>query len=1203
MASYSSSNDVGDDQQSYLESLMCNQLLPNMRRFHGGGGGEEASSSRELFVHLNSLMASPFEQQQPSAMQQQIQYIAAMSASFLSLLVGEFTGGNSSSRYNLPLEFHRLCHRVFENGSENNGSAANNNAASGANSNQSGLDSTLQLSMSALSSLVGYVLNNTTASSSPLSPSAGAPIAGSVLQDKSLLELASRIVDVTCDVLSWEFGAGASKWDFANGSSTRSKGIGNHASGGATVLLRPPQRWRESLINPEFLGAVFRTYSAVRTGRESCSDDSDENRARLAHSLRQLLLQLASIAMGPIFADENERGAYAGFFLDGCLNEMESILNEDQQRRQQLQQQQQQDDFIVSDHTSAEVVDLVTILSRLTTNFKVKTLSRLQQPAFPRYLTAIATMGKWLLESSLAECQRLEGDVECMEGVHWRNDALAQILQCSDAMAGDYWLLSGTTAGHQEAAQVSQMLASMLAPLYGPYCICRVRMSCLEEHFIAREGAELDEIREEISAFSLEEELSSAASLGRLNVLASMTTLSGMFQQCMPRLVSLFECVGSPGDMSPDMAALLEEARMLLLCAGHLLTDDCVGETPAIPESVINACQPGRGGPDGDACTGSIVTLVDMLKSVAESQAVKVAAYPEDPRLSPLLAKTLLWFFGRWGPAYLFPSSDEYRENSAGGILGANSTPKTAEPKVSFCTTLCLLYFCHWPQEKEVMDESTSLLLALAKRGSTVRTLMTQSPSFEKMAALHSVCASLRHNASPPEISTAMSTIGGDLSNDVVRGYMRLPYDDRARVLTCLVVACSEMSNEKASVMLNSCMKAVEAPFSNLVQALGNKQANSKDINVQESACLSILLYSGIVLASEMSEPERIPHFITPSLPYLSGLMAFYAEDLTICESLLKLFRDYAERYIAMMSRSQCIELFSASASLLKHYSEHHCHNRVVVPKRSEGAEEEFEEEQKYNDVVCAIQLLIHLGTKDFTSACNAGYTTMSSSNGLETTQITDVIFFGLQQILPLMSQGLLQFPTLCQQYFSLVGFMVETYPEKLCALPSFDLFHSLLESLLFGMSHPDPLVSKSSLVGLASLAREHIRTHALDAHLSKRPDIFESCTARMIQEVIFQPIIWDRLEPAGMALLPLIAALGVPRFVGVVNKISQRVLGADDERRGRLHNAFERLVRPEVLAKVANATEGRDARVVRVQFKRDFDVFVRDVQSFLIVK
>ena len=373
-----------------------------------------------------------------------------------------------------------------------------------------------------------------------------------------------------------------------------------------------------------------------------------------------------------------------------------------------------------------------------------------------------------------------------------------------------------------------------------------------------------------------------------------------------------------------------------------------------------------------------------------------------------------------------------------------------------------------------------------------------------------------------------------------------------------------------------------------------NKQAYSKDINVQESVCLSIFLYGGVVLASEMSEPERIPHFITPSLPQLSGLMTFYADELIICEGLLKLFRDYAEQYIAMMTRDQCLALFTASASLLKHYSDHHCKNRVVQ-KRSEAIEDEFEEEQKYSDVMCAIQLLIQLGTKDFTLLCNAS---ASPSKGVETGQVTDVIFFGLQQILPLMTQGLLQFPTLCQHYFSLVGFMVETYPEKLCALP-FDLFNSLLESLLFGMSHSDPLVSKSSLHGLASLAKEHLKTHALATHLATKSDIVENCTYRLIQEVIFQPtVILDRIESAGMALMNL-AAIDVQKFIGLVNAISQQI-GSDDKQR-RLHAAFEQLIKPDMLANAA--ADGREGRIVRVQFKKDFDVFVRDVQSFLMMK
>ncbi|KAL3812173.1 hypothetical protein ACHAXA_011859 [Cyclostephanos tholiformis] len=1111
---------------------------------------------RTLLEGLSSSSSSSSSSPSVAAIDEELLFHCAIGLRHTSLLRWECLLGSSSSsaRYNMPLEFHRSCHRLFENGSDD--------VVIGVNCSRSGLDAALRSSMTALSCLVGHVLGDDGA-----------------FGDESLLELGSSIIDVTCGVLSWEFCAHG-KWDAI----CSDRGI-------AGTQLRLPQRWRETLINPEFLGAMINVYVAVRRGMmtghvdpSSCGGNSLlAKQGELAHRLRQLLLLLSSISAGPIFASEDERGAYARFLLDGSLDVLESIMNE------QRHHQYSEEGSFASDLRSAEIVDFVTILSRLTANFRVIILSKL--PAFSRYLSALCTLGEWLLESSLAECQRVEGDVESMEGVDWKNDALAQILHCSDAMAGDFWLVSGSADGQEVAVNASQALASILAPLYGRYCMCRVRMSCLEEHFAAREGSDLDEIREEISAFGMEEEMASVASLGRLNVLASMTTLSEMFRQCTPRLMSFFEMIGTDGDMTPDMAALLEESRMLMVCACHLLTDDCVGETPAIPESVINACQP-RHGAASASCLSLIASLIAMLTSVAESQATKVEAYPANPCLSPLLAKTLLWFFRRWAPTYILPSSDEYRENS-GGILSAYANPETAQPVISFCTTLCLLYCCHWPQEHELQDESASLLMALAKKGAFVRSLMVTSPSFEKIAALHSVCASLRHTASHQEVLTAMSGIGADLSIDVVRGYQRLPYSDRARFLTCLLIACSEMQQEKANAMFVGCLKAVETPFSTLVQALSNAQTITEDINVQESACLLVLLYGGVVRASEMSEPERIPLFITPSLPHLSGLMAHYARDQTICRGLLTLFRDYAEQYIAMMTREQSIDLFTSSASLLKHYSEVHLKNRVVQ-KRSETIEDLFEEEQNYDDVLCAIQLLIFLGTKDFTIICG---TSTSSSVGVETSQITDVIFFGLQQVLPLMTQGMLQFPDLCRHYFSLVGFMMETYPEKLCKLP-FDLFSSLLESLLFGMSHSDPLVAKSSLHGLASLAREHLRTNALSAHLSGKSDIVYNCIFRLIAEVIFQPVIWDRLEPAGAALLPLVA-IDFQGFVRLVDSMKQQLGCADKQR--RLQQAFETLIKPEMLAKVS--AEGREGRFVRYQFKSDFNTFVREVQSFLIMK
>ena len=234
-----------------------------------------------------------------------------------------------------------------------------------------------------------------------------------------------------------------------------------------------------------------------------------------------------------------------------------------------------------------------------------------------------------------------------------------------------------------------------------------------------------------------------------------------------------------------------------------------------------------------------------------------------------------------------------------------------------------------------------------------------------------------------------------------------------------------------------------------------NKHHNPHDAISVEMANLCIELYGGVARASEMSNSNRVTTFTSRSLPHLAGLMRFYAEELSICESLLRLFRDYTEQFIVALEQDDCVALFAASADLLKSYSSSHCSKTRVIKSS-------IEEEQDYTDVLSAIQLLIHLSTKDFLDISFGDKNSAAVSD-----QVTNVVFFGLQQILPLMTEGLLQFPTLCTQFFYLVGSMVDSYVEKVCALND-ELFQALLGAILFGMSHSDASVSKCSLRAIA---------------------------------------------------------------------------------------------------------------------------------------
>lgn len=943
--------------------------------------------------------------------------------------------------------------------------------------------------------------------------------------DASQVNQAQSSVQLVLEVMSWEFGMSA----FAMGN------LGAIKTG--QTLIRPPVEWRDYLISPELTRAIFDMHRKV------------QQHEHLAHSLRQLLLVLASIS-GPVFSphDPVERQAYASNLVQGTL-ELLQVASQ-----------------LLPDN--AALLDSLQLVARIIANFRLSTLVGL--PALIPLLQGLVTTGNRLLGDQIRDCERAGGDLETMEHREWREEALALVLEAAVLLCGDPWLLYSEPAEARKEAQRS--LSAVLGSLYEIFVQGRTRMAALEEHYAMLHETELDEVREEIVEADLEEELASVAVMGRLNLSAALSCLSNSFASTMPQLEALWH---QSGTVTPETAALLEQARLLNLFIMHLLTDNNEGESPSIPDAVGIACQ------DQAGLAGDIASAVQALLKFADSQVHKIAEDPTNRRLSPFLASSFLVFLTRWSPAYIFPENTPITEWS---------NPEKAQVAVSFCISLCLHYQCYWPQEHQVQEHTAELLMSLAKRGPKVRELIVASPAFHQMVQFHCLTAGLRHSASRQEFEAVVGPKVGDVglpSVNMMWGYQRLPYKDKRRILTAILVACSDMDNESANALINNALKAVHDAFTSLIQALSTKQVAFDDVNAKEMACLCVEMMRGITHGSEMARSERIPQLLTSYLPQLSSLMVHYAEDLTICETLLRFFGDYTEHFMTILDREQSLALFSSSAELLKGYSAQHCTARVISKKST--LETATEEEQAYSDILCAIQLLINIGTKDFLDADG-------TKNGVDSSQVTDIVFFGLQQILPLMTQGLLQFPTLCSQFFEFIGFMMDTYPDKVCVLP-FELFNSLIESLKFGMCHHDTKVSQCSLYGLASIAQEHLSSQVLKPHLERFPDLFDQCTRRLLADVVFQPSVVDRVEAAGIALLPL-AAVDLNRFAQVVQDLTNQI--SDEAHRVRLQGAFQTLIQPESLSTAA-LSRGHEGRLHRVQFKNRFERFVNDVHSFLV--
>jgi hypothetical protein len=400
-----------------------------------------------------------------------------------------------------------------------------------------------------------------------------------------------------------------------------------------------------------------------------------------------------------------------------------------------------------------------------------------------------------------------------------------------------------------------------------------------------------------------------------------------------------------------------------------------------------------------------------------------------------------------------------------------------------------------------IQESATDPLTVLAKRNPSLRSLMIQSTPFYDLAMLEFNTLGLSVGLSSEALDSAVRAHHPSQPVDKLRAYYGLPSKVKARVLTALLITAGDI-NEASPVVFKNCLKAVHGPYMSLV---GSSQAGHPGTRAMILPCIEMLC--GVVhAASCISEPQQVPLFISPLLSPLSSLMEHYAKDLSICEVLLRLFHDYAESCMDKLDPEQTITLLEASSNLLKTYWGHHCTSRVMKSKSGKEAEEE---EEAYSDILCALQLLVNL---------SRGPVNEYSSN------MTDVIFFGLQQMLPLMTQGLLNYPALCMNYFSLMGYMMESYPERISILP-YNFLDVLLQSLLFGASHHDSDVAIQCLEGMEGLVKAHLKLAVFHNHLEQHPNLLDRCTGQIFRGVVFQQLISDRLDATLNALLVLVSA------------------------------------------------------------------------------
>lgn len=334
-----------------------------------------------------------------------------------------------------------------------------------------------------------------------------------------------------------------------------------------------------------------------------------------------------------------------------------------------------------------------------------------------------------------------------------------------------------------------------------------------------------------------------------------------------------------------------------------------------------------------------------------------------------------------------------------------------------------------------------------------------------------------------------------------------------------------------------------------------------------------------------------ISAFCLPALPVIVKLFHIFHGDSQIVNLTLTFFCLLVEAQICYLTPRDALQVYTACNELIHTYCRHNL-GKVSVLGDSE--------EEYYSDLLALLQLLSHLVAKDFIDFSD--HTAESSEVEHATGVVADVVFTGLSQVIPLMTEQLLQYPSLSKQYFTLVSYMVEVYADKLSSLEN-HLFSMLLHSLLFGIRHVQVEVARYSFQAIGELAGYHWKAQqkkepGLERHQQANPDIFVHFIRIIFRMALFEDFNPVILDSCAGALYPLIL-IEQARYFSIAEEISKEQ--NDEAYQQRLLTAFGALTSFLSPADIAMGTAS--TRKFRTQFKRNLFTFVSDVRGFIQMK
>ncbi|XP_049557204.1 exportin-4 isoform X3 [Orcinus orca] len=761
-------------------------------------------------------------------------------------------------------------------------------------------------------------------------------------------------------------------------------------------------------------------------------EDSD-----MAQDSLQCLAQLASLH-GPIFPDEGSQVDYLAHFIEGLLNTINGIEIED-----------------------SEAVGISSIISNLIT-------------VFPRnILTAIPSE----LFSSFVSCLT---HLTCSFG---RSAALEEVLDKDDMVymeAYDRLLESWLTLVQDDKHFHKGFFTQHAVQVFNSYIQCHLAAPDGTRNLTAngvasREEEEISELQED-DRDQFSDQLASVGMLGRIAAEHCIPLLTSLLEERVTRLHGQLQrrqqqLLASPASGSADSKVLddlYEDIHWLILVTGYLLADDTQGETPLIPPEImeysikhssevdINTTLQILGSPGEKASsipgynrTDSVIRLLSAVLRVSEVESRAIRA-DLTHLLSPQMGKDIVWFLKRWAKTYLLVDEKLYDQISVPFSTAFGADTEGSQWIVGYLLQKVLSNLSVCSSEQDLANDTVQLLVTLVERRERAN-LVIQCESWWNLAKQFA-------SRSPPL---------NFLSSPVQRTLMK----------ALVLGGFAHMDAETKQQYWTEVLQPLQQRFLRVINQENFPQmCQQEEVKQEITATLEALC--GIAEATQVDNVAILFNFLMDFLTNCIGLMEVYKNTPETVNLIIEVFVEVAHKQICYLGESKAMNLYEACLTLLRVYSR----NNVGRQRADAPAEEE----EQYQDLLLIMELLTNLLSKEFIDFSDTDEVFRGQEPGPaanRSVSAADVVLYGVNLILPLMSQDLLKFPTLCNQYYKLITFICEIFPEKIPQLPE-DLFKSLMYSLELGMTSMSSEVCQLCLEALTPLAEQCAKAQETDSPL-----------------------------------------------------------------------------------------------------------------------